>query len=157
MDLDYFFDLQSLVEPSKFKSIDPFADKKMEFMGLEWIRAVYLVFMCYTTTIIYLFAELWGSCVLSFLFLSFTNSICTKKQTFRYTPLLLVFSNIALVLSGFSMQLISKFKSKSTKENSDQIDSFVFLALGVLSFLVYVTHRVFEKPILLKPVFSEKE
>lgn len=141
------------LEPNEYIRIDPFSDGKMAVLGLEWTRAIFLMVFAYMTTLIYLFAELWGSCVLSFLFMSFTNSICTKKQNFRYTPLLLISSNIALLLSGFTMTIISDVKSKLSYEVNQYLNISIFVTLGILAASVFLIHRHYEKSVLLKQIF----
>ena len=149
------FKFETALQPSVFRGIDPFADGKKEFMGLEWTRAFYLIGVSYITTSIYLFAELWGACVLSFLFLSFVNSICTKKQNHRYLRLLLVSANIGLILSGLTMNAISWNKKYwESWDVCEYINVGIFLFMGAVSMLIYFTHTAFERSVLLRPVFT---
>lgn len=152
MSFSYMYEWFKL-EPSVLYGIDPFADGKKAYMGLEWTRAFYLIFVSYLTTTIYLFAELWGSCVLSFLFMSLTNSVCTKNQNKRYTPLLLISSNIALLLSGLTMNGIKELKKGASWEFSQLLNIIVFFTMGLLSVCICLVHRYTEKPILLKKIF----
>lgn len=79
--------LQDVIEPSNFNATDDFSDSKMYFKGLKSISAVILTLNCWTSTLHFVASEVWGTMVLSLLFMSFSNDVCPFRQFVRFLPL----------------------------------------------------------------------
>jgi AAA family ATP:ADP antiporter len=68
------------------------------------------LFRNWTFTLFYLFAELWGSVVLSLLFWGFANQVTKVAEAKKYYPLFGLFANIALICSGTFVKYVSKLR-----------------------------------------------
>jgi AAA family ATP:ADP antiporter len=65
------------------------------------------VFQYWTFSLFYCFAELWGSVVISVLFWSLANEVCTITEAKSVYPLMGIAANVALVLSGNFVKLVN--------------------------------------------------
>lgn len=61
----------------------------------------------WTYAMFYMFAELWGSIVVSLLFWGFANEINTVDEAKKYYPLFGLIANVALIFSGQYVKLVS--------------------------------------------------
>merc|ERR1719240_1830761 len=73
-------------------------------------KAPIALFRNWTFTLFYLFAELWGSVVLSLLFWGFANQVTKVAEAKKYYPLFGLFANIALICSGTFVKYVSKLR-----------------------------------------------
>jgi AAA family ATP:ADP antiporter len=62
----------------------------------------------WTFSLFYCFAELWGSVVISVLFWSLANEVCTVTEAKSVYPLMGVAANVALVLSGSFVKHVNR-------------------------------------------------
>lgn len=141
-------------ELNEFLIRDWFADEKMVFMGLQWTIALALPINSWTSSLMYLSAEIWGTVVFQFLFFALSNEIYTQKQSLRFIPLFLVFGNVALIVSGFSMKFIKYVSEQGSYEFTVFFRKLVFVLMGICSFVIYFIHRYFENNIAHKPLFA---
>jgi AAA family ATP:ADP antiporter len=74
------------------------------------LNAPIALFRNWTFTLFYLFAELWGSVVLSLLFWGFANQVTKVAEAKKYYPLFGLFANIALICSGTFVKYVSKLR-----------------------------------------------
>ncbi|KCZ77117.1 hypothetical protein H311_01875, partial [Anncaliia algerae PRA109] len=111
---------------------DWFTDNKMEFIGLKWTYAIALTINSWTISLFYVTAEIWSTLMVQFLFFCYANEICTLKQSLRYTPLFLVFSNVGLISSGFTMKGIKYILDNMSYEFVSLFKKLIFLILGIL-------------------------
>lgn len=65
----------------------------------------------WTFAMFYMFAELWGSIVVSLLFWGFANEINTVDEAKKYYPLFGLIANVALIFSGQYVKLVSMLRS----------------------------------------------
>merc|ERR1719271_1866687 len=75
------------------------------------LNAPIALFRNWTFTLLYLFAELWGSVVLSLLFWGFANQVTKVAEAKKYYPLFGLFANIALICSGAFVKYVSKLQA----------------------------------------------
>lgn len=132
---------------------DWFTDNKMEFIGLKWTYAIALTINSWTISLFYVTAEIWSTLMVQFLFFCYANEICTLKQSLRYTPLFLVFSNVGLISSGFTMKGIKYILDNMSYEFVSIFKKLIFLILGILSLVIYLMLNYFEKNIRHKQMF----
>ena len=62
----------------------------------------------WTFSLFFVFAELWGSVVISVLFWTLANDICSVSEAKTVYPMMGIAANFALVSAGFFMKLVSK-------------------------------------------------
>ncbi|RVD91898.1 ATP:ADP Antiporter (AAA) Family [Tubulinosema ratisbonensis] len=141
------------LELNPYFSRDWFSDGKMEYIGLEWTSALILTINSWTTSLFYVTAELWSTLMVQFLFFCYANEICTLKQSLRYTPLFLVFSNISLILSGVSMKSIKFILDNSSYGFVNFFKKCIFLGMGLGSFIIFCMINYFEKHVRHKQLF----
>lgn len=133
------YPFRSFIEPS-ISNIDGFADGKMDCLSFEFFYLFCLLGCKYTIPVFYIFSEMFGSIVLSFLFLAFANSILTKKQAVRFIPSFFIWSNVALMLSGCCMLGIASVKGRFFKYGADLVSSTVISILSLCTFFVFLLH-----------------
>lgn len=69
------------------------------------------IFRNWTYAMFYMFAELWGSIVVSLLFWGFANEINTVDEAKKYYPLFGLIANVALIFSGQYVRWVSKIRA----------------------------------------------
>jgi AAA family ATP:ADP antiporter len=69
------------------------------------------IFKFWTFGLFYTCAELWGSVVLSLLFWSFANSVCSVSEAKRWYPLFGMLANVALIFSGLFVRRVSALRA----------------------------------------------
>ena len=62
----------------------------------------------WTYSLFFLVAELWGAVVISVLFWTLANEVCTVKEAKTIYPLMGIAANVALVAAGNFMKLVSR-------------------------------------------------
>ncbi len=62
----------------------------------------------WTYSLFFLMAELWGAVVISVLFWTLANEVCTVKEAKTIYPLMGIAANVALVAAGNFMKLVSR-------------------------------------------------
>jgi AAA family ATP:ADP antiporter len=88
----------------------------------------------WTFSLFYLMAELWGSVILSLLFWSFANQVCSVAEAKKFYPLFGMFANVALVVSGNFVTFVADLrKNAPPQEGVDPWQmSLVYLITGCL-------------------------
>jgi len=85
-------------------------------------------------SLFYLMAELWGSVVLSLLFWSFANQVCSVAEAKKFYPLFGMFANVALVVSGNFVTYVANLRKMAPQEEG--VDpwrmSLIYLISGCL-------------------------
>ena len=62
----------------------------------------------WTYSLFFLMAELWGAVVISVLFWTLANEVCTVKEAKTIYPLMGIAANVALVAAGNFMKLVNR-------------------------------------------------
>ena len=62
----------------------------------------------WTYSLFFLVAELWGAVVISVLFWTLANEVCTVKEAKAIYPLMGIAANMALVAAGNFMKLVHR-------------------------------------------------
>ncbi len=87
----------------------------------------------------YVLAELWGSAVLSLLFWQFANEITTTTESKRFYPMIALFSNIALIITG----KVSNIFAEMTKTDANawqQVMYYVGPTVALVAVLIMVVY-----------------
>ncbi|EPR79684.1 ADP/ATP carrier protein [Spraguea lophii 42_110] len=132
---------------------DTFADGKMKYKGTESILALLLTFYSWTSTVLFISSEIFGTLVLSLLFLSFANDICPINEFLRFLPLLYTISNLSLILSSISLYHISNFLNTFSYRNGRVMFSCLFIILSGLCLVAYFCTVILDRSVLSKPIF----
>lgn len=140
--------LQDKIEPSNFNATDNFCDAKMAYKGMESVSAIVLTLNCWTSTLHFVAAEVWGTMVLSLLFMSFSNDLCPFRQFIRFMPLFYVLSNIALMLSSLTMMGYQHFNKKISFVQKQFMLSGTFVVISVFCFATLLLQMVLERTVL---------
>jgi len=92
------------------------------------------IFRLWSFSLFYLMAELWGSVVLSLLFWSFANQVCSVAEAKKFYPLFGMFANVALVVSGNFVTFVAELRKKApVQEGVDPWQmSLIYLITGCL-------------------------
>ena len=79
----------------------------------------------WTFSLFYCAAELWGSVVISVLFWSLANEVCTVAEAKSVYPLMGIAANVALVLSGSFVKFVNKLPMVAEGSTQAMLNSLV--------------------------------
>ncbi|KAL6120691.1 hypothetical protein NUSPORA_02537 [Nucleospora cyclopteri] len=105
------------------------------------------------STMIYISAELWGSIILSYLFLSYLNESCSEKQHSRFIPPLFILANVSLLTSAIVTTFMRKIKENL---NDDELKIFmggIFFVEAGLAIIILILKYILENRVMTKPIF----
>lgn len=144
---------QEKIEFDIYWTMDVFGEGKYSMRGLQVVMALMLAVNFWTSSLLYLSAELWGNLVLSLLFMSYSNDICPFKQSLRFVPLFYIFSNFGLFLSGCTMLLFSYINDSAPYKVNKWVINIIFLIGGAVCMLIFLIQRNLENSVLIKPIY----
>ncbi|AFM98830.1 ATP/ADP translocase [Encephalitozoon hellem ATCC 50504] len=147
------FLIEEQVSPSKFLFRDMFIDGKMSTRGLNVFKSMLLTLNEPLATIVFISAEMWGSLVLSYLFLSFLNESCTIKQFSRFIPPLIIITNVSLFLSATVAGAFFKLREKLAFQQNQFLLSGIFISQGLLVVSVIFLKIYLERVVMKRPLF----
>ncbi|EJW03154.1 hypothetical protein EDEG_02459 [Edhazardia aedis USNM 41457] len=147
--------LQSVIEPSIFWAKDLFGSGKMAVRGLQPVLAFMLTINFWTSSLLYVTSELWGNLILSLLFMSFANDVCSFKQSLRFVPIFYIISNLGLFLSGLSMLLFCTIQDNASYNINQYTINGIFFLGGCICLLIYFIQKDLEINILPIKIFQE--
>lgn len=104
-------------------------------------------------TVVYIVAELWGSLILSYLFLSYMNEICTEKQHSRFIPPLFIVTNLSLFASAMVTTLFFKIIERLTDDQTILFMGLIFFLQGFLVLGMLLCKYFLETKVITKPIF----
>ncbi|WUR04160.1 ADP,ATP carrier protein [Vairimorpha necatrix] len=139
-----------------FWARDKFADAKCVVKGIDFLFGFALVCNEWTSSFIYVLSELFGSLILSYLFMTFANGLNTPGQSARFVPLFYVGANLALFLSGLGILTFNKYKPMMTYAKAQMIFNGFFFVCGILCFVIYALKNYLEFNVTNKPIFVRK-
>lgn len=129
------------------------ATNSFETRGLGFLKYLLLTINEPLATTVYIVAEMWGSLIMSYLFLSFMNEMCTEKQHSRFIPPLFIIVNLSLLLSAMVTTVFFKVKENLTNEQNTLFMGGVFFLEGILVLGVLFCKYILENKIVTKPIF----
>jgi ATP:ADP antiporter, AAA family len=144
---------EQVVSPSRFLFRDAFADGKMKSKGVQFFMSMFLTFNEPLATMVYITAEMWGSLLFSYLFLSFLNESCTIRQFARFIPALYIIANLALLLSANITGLFFWLRKKFTFEQNQLLLAGIFISLGLMVVSVILLKMHLENVTMARPIF----
>jgi ATP:ADP antiporter, AAA family len=144
---------EQIASPSRFLFRDIFSDGKMKSKGLHAFKSMFLTFNEPLATMVYITAEMWGSLLLSYLFLSFLNESCTVRQFARFIPALYIIANLALLLSANITGLFFWIRKKLTFSQNQILLAGIFIAQGLMVVSVILIKMHLERVTMEKPAF----
>lgn len=105
---------------------------------------------------IYITAELWGSIILSYLFLSYLNELCSEGQHNRFIPPLFILTSISLLVSAIVTTGMIAIKKRLDNEQLKWfMGSFFFIEAG-LGIIILFLKYILEQKVLTVPLFIPK-
>lgn len=140
------------LEPSKFITVDLLSDDKMKYKDFLAFAASIMTFTSYTATLHFVASEVWGTIVLSLLFMQLFNEMCSEKQFKRFVPVVYFISNAGLLLSSATSFSMHKITNILEFHHRCYFYMAVFILLGsgtagLLFVQRYLTNRVLPVPI----------
>lgn len=155
--LFFFFGTVLLIEkyvtPSRFLFRDMFTDDKMSVRGLNVFKSMFLTVNEPLATMVFITAEMWGSLVLSYLFLSFLNESCTVGQFSRFIPPLYIITNLALLLSAVITGGFFKLRKILSFLQNQWLLAGIFIVQGSLVVLIMFLKIYLERVVMERPLF----
>lgn len=137
------------VDFTSVKIISGLIDRK----GFGFLKYLILTINEPLATAVYVVAELWGSLILSYLFLSFMNETCTEKQHGRFIPPLFIIANLSLLASALVTTLYFKIKDHLTPEQNTVFMGLIFFIQGFLVLGILFSKYILESKVITKPIF----
>jgi AAA family ATP:ADP antiporter len=161
-----FFGLFAFVMYPLKETLHPnsFCDWIQEVLGDRSLGPVAMIRL-WTFSLFYLMAELWGSVVLSLLFWSFANQVCSVAEAKKFYPLFGMFANVALIVSGQFVTYVAELrKAMPVEEGADPWQmSLVYLITGCLisggcliASFMYMQNYVVNDPTLVEQSQTKK-
>merc|ERR1719407_454295 len=121
------YPIKDLIHPNSF------CDWLREVLPASFLGPIAMIRL-WSFSLFYLMAELWGSVVLSLLFWSFANQVCSVAEAKKFYPLFGMFANVALVVSGSFVTFVANLRKNAPQEEG--VDpwqmSLVYLITGCL-------------------------
>lgn len=152
----FFLPFSSKIQLDFFWARDLFADGKYKIRGLDAYCPIVLIFNEYTSSLVYVSCEMFGSLILSYMFMTFTNSLTTPLQSSRFVPLLYVLSNVALLASGLISWGYNKLKGGWKYETAQYSYYGFFVFSGILVLIIWFLKYRLENYVVNKPIFIKK-
>lgn len=126
---------------------DTFADSlfvasRLECRGLVMLYPLVLVFNFFPYSIFYILAEVIGSMMVSFCFMTYINNVSTQNQNKRFFKVLYFFSNIASFLSGQAANLWTESYKNSPKKECDAF-FYIFTICAIVCYLLVLVFKKF--------------
>lgn len=126
---------------------------RLNARGLGYFRDFLLTVNQPLATLIYLVAEMWGTLMLSYLFMSFLNEMCTRKQHARFLPPLFIIANISLLISALTTTGFFKIRSKLSYEQNIMLMAGIFAVEGLLGLAALTCKYILERRVMNHPIF----
>jgi AAA family ATP:ADP antiporter len=117
---------QSFFHPNP-EPLEALAQKSISIFGLyelhlDHFKWFFKVFSKWSFALFYVFAELWGSVMLSLLFWQFANSITKTDEAKRFYPMMGFLGNIGLIIGGVVLLSITSGGGNITAALSGEAD-----------------------------------
>ncbi|KAG0441705.1 ADP,ATP carrier protein 2 [Dictyocoela muelleri] len=146
------FPFRKFLEPNAYYELDMFSDDQMKYKGGNLLLAIITIILRWTSTLHFIISELWGSTVLSILFMSFIIDICHIQQFSRFLPLLTILGNIGRVVSALFTFGYGKFTNRVEYKFTNYIISGFFIIFAILSFYMFylIRHLIAKYPVNLR-------
>ncbi|WUR03961.1 ADP/ATP carrier protein [Vairimorpha necatrix] len=139
--------------PSGFKFKDVFADHKGGMRGLNVLKYFLITANEPVSTIIFIVAEMWGSLLMAYLFMSFLNESCTIRQFTRFLPPFYIIANLALLISGLVSSQFRELRKGFTYAQNQVLYSSIFIILGSICLVLLYMKFYFETKVNAIPIF----
>lgn len=123
----------SLLEANRMGMYDLLSDGKMAFKDFVAFGASIMTFTSWTGTLHFIASEVWGTIVLSLLFMQMFNEICSEKQFKRFLPIVYCISNSGLLLSAATSFGINTAINRIEYNYRWMFFSAIFVVMGVAS------------------------
>ncbi len=104
-------------------------------------------------TLIYISAELWGSVILSYLFLSYLNESCSERQHSRFIPPLFILTSISLFTSAIVTTVMRHFIENLKGKERIAMMAGIFIVESGLVMSVLMLKYYLEKKVMVHPIF----
>lgn len=98
--LIFFFLFCFYLYPNKeaiHPSVETINKLQTSYPSLQWIFPIYGI---WSYSLFYIFAELWGSIMMSLLFWEYANEVTTTEEAKRFYPFFILLANVGLMVAG---------------------------------------------------------
>ncbi|KAI4292832.1 ATP:ADP antiporter, AAA family [Pancytospora philotis] len=146
------FEEQVIFDPNRIK--DRFNTSTYDARGLSVTKYLLLTISQPLATLIFITAELWGSIMLSYLFLSFLNEGCSRRQHGRFLPSLFIVANISLLISAVVTTCFFNIRGKLNYEQNTMLMAGIFFVEGCLTLILLLCKYILERRVLVAPLFQ---
>lgn len=147
------FLFEEKLTPSRFLFRDMFADGKGGIKNLNFLKPMFLTINEPLATFIFITAEMWGSLLMAYLFMSFLNESCTINQFTRFIPPLYIIANLALLGSAIVTELFLKLRKNFNYDQNQILCASVFFIQGLLALSLLGAKWYLEGVVLKTPIF----
>jgi len=150
------------MEALAHKSVSIFGFYDLELSHFKWFLKM---FSKWSYCLFYVFAELWGSMMLSLLFWQFANSITKSNEAKRFYPMIGFLGNIGLIAGGTLLMTLTGSGdgtfSDSTKIavsalNEEFLISSITWAISAVTVILMCAYAYMNNVVLVDPRFIPK-
>ncbi|KAF9764823.1 ADP,ATP carrier protein 2 [Nosema granulosis] len=140
----YFFILGILMLPYENRIqkgnvwvLDHICDNKLEARGMKFVVSILYIFSEWIYTLLYVLSELYGSFMVSYLFFTFANSVCTKSEMEDVLPYLSTTTAMSMILSAGIYVFFDFVKRRISYKASMEITIISFICISFLTMVLY--------------------
>lgn len=155
----FFLPFAQSIQPGPYWSRDMFADEKMKGKNMNVLFPIILILNEWTSSFVYVTAEIYGSVLVQYIFLAFVNEVLTSKQNTRFIPPFYIISNILLMGSGLTNIGFGMWAEQDHVEfRKKEFVTFGFFVVGgILTFAAYFMKKYVENTLLNEQLFIRTE
>ncbi|ELA42699.1 uncharacterized protein VICG_00014 [Vittaforma corneae ATCC 50505] len=136
------------IQPNDIFSDLLFVSDSLTVRGLNGFYPLCIVLNQYVYSAFYILAEVIGSMMVSFCFMTYVNNNTSENQNKRFVRTLLFFSNISSCFAGLGYKFWSDIYKKKPKADSDiYYFIFPFCAIALYVFVLFIK-KIVEKELL---------
>ncbi len=106
----------------------------------------------WSSSLFYLFAELWGATILGLMFWQFANEITNTKEAARFYAMFNLISHLALIVAGHVLQVMCAFANGCNENDPWNIVlNRTIILIGISSLMIFTIHYWMHKSVLTDP------
>ncbi|CEO97610.1 ADP,ATP carrier protein [Plasmodiophora brassicae] len=125
----------------------------------QFLAPVMMIVAHWSTALLYVMSELWGSVVLSLLFWGYANDICRTDEAKRFYTLFNIGANFSLIFCGLILITMGALSSDDKSKKSSGGDA-MYLLMGLVCFfgcVIIGIYRWMQKNVLNDPRLCKQE
>lgn len=142
----YLYPNQTAIHPN----VMTISKLQIVYPSFQWVFPIYGI---WSYSLFYVFAELWGTVMMSLLFWEYANEVTNTEEARRFYPFFILLANIGLMAAGSFVGTILSNQAGENLASSDgwylalQYIILTVIAIGIISMFLYrwANHLVYDR------------